>query len=107
MLRHVNEDLLPRAVLGLDHEAGLRLYDGASLAVNDGLAMLVQVGLLVTLHLLRHLALKHLLVHLYQLLLSVLVKQLLRFLRERRSLVLGRGLWVGVKDIEERVSWLV
>jgi len=40
---HVQKNLLPRRVLGLDHEARLRLNDSPSFRVNDGISMLVYV----------------------------------------------------------------
>ena len=87
MLGHVNEYLLPGCILGLHDEACLGLNDRASLAINDGLAVLVQVRLLVRLHLCRHLTTQHVLVHSHQLLVRVFVQKLFRLFGQWRGLL--------------------
>ena len=71
VLGHVDEDLLPVGVLGLDDEADLWLDDGTPLGVDDGLAILVDVGLLVAIQVLGLLPIHQLFVHLHDFLVSV------------------------------------
>ena len=99
VLGHVNEDLLAVGVLGLDDEADLWLDDGASLGVDDGVAILVDVGLLVASRLL---PIHQLFVHLHDLLVSVFLEKLLRFLRGGRCSIRSIGTRAA-HQVEQRV----
>ena len=95
MLGHVNEDLLPVGVLGLDDETDLWLDDCAPLGVDDGLAVLVDMGLLVAIQVLRLLTIHQLFVHLHDFLMRVFLEELLR--------LLGGG-WGSIRSVGTRAT---